>query len=54
MLNPWFLSYLTILDFAVYEVVNHLEKIFPDEIGKLKKLQALRERFRKIPEIEIY
>jgi hypothetical protein len=42
------------LDFVVYEIVNLLSNIFPDEISKLKKLQALREKVKTIPEIEEY
>ena len=45
---------MTIVDFVIYEVVNQLEKLFPQEIGKFKKLQTLRDRVSKIPEVEEY
>jgi glutathione S-transferase len=34
-LDPWFLSDITIIDFVVYEAINLLEHIYPEEIGKL-------------------
>ncbi len=50
-LNPWFFSYITIMDFVIYELINQLERICPDKVQKLTKLYALRERVKKIPEI---
>lgn len=42
------------MDFVIYELINQLEKIVPDKVQKLTKLFTLRERVRKIPEIEVY
>lgn len=48
-LAPWFLSYLTIMDFVTYEAINQLDRIFPQEISKFKKLHALRDKVAQIP-----
>lgn len=31
--NNWFLGYLTIVDFSIYELVRYIELIFGDKIG---------------------
>jgi len=45
---------MTIMDFAVYEIVNYLEKLYPIEIQKFNKIRALRARFSQLPEIISY
>jgi hypothetical protein len=53
-LAPWFFPYLTIMDFVTYEIINQLDRIFPQETAKFHKLYALRDKVAKIPEIEAY
>lgn len=50
----WYYGYLTVMDFLIYELLNLLESVFPDEVGKFVRLMALRHRFAAIPEIRNY
>jgi len=52
--NDWYLGYLSLMDFIIYLVMTQLDQNFPEEVKKLKKLNALKERFLKIPEIYAY
>jgi hypothetical protein len=44
----WFLEYFTILDIYTYELVSHLERVFPLEIAKYKNLVSIKEKVAKI------
>lgn len=50
----WYYGYLTLMDFVVYELLNLLESVFWEEVGKFSRLKALRARFASIPEIRNY
>jgi hypothetical protein len=42
------------MDFAVYEIVNYLEKLYPLEIQKFTRIRAVRARVSQLPEIAGY
>ena len=44
MPDNFYFGYLTYLDFAIYEIVNHFRLLFPHEMVKFTKLEQLRER----------
>lgn len=50
----WYFDYITVIDFVIYELLNLIETVFPDEVRKFKKLMGLRQRFSTIPEIRNY
>ena len=48
------MGYLSLMDFAIYEIMNHMERIYPDHMGSLPKLLALRSRLAALPAIAAY
>ena len=52
--DDFYFGYLTILDFAIYEIVNYFRLLFPREASKFVKLGKLRERVAAIEEVEQY
>ena len=38
----WYFDYITVIDFVIYELLNLIETVFPDEVRKFKKLMGLR------------
>ena len=52
--NDFYFGYLTILDFAIYEIVNYFRLLFPHETSKFVKLGKLRERVASIGEVREY
>lgn len=54
--DGWFLGYLTIIDFSIYELVRYMECIFENLIGalpKLKRIEKLVGELRQIKEYEV-
>jgi hypothetical protein len=43
-----------VIDFFLYELLNLLESVFAEKVGKFARLIALRFRFGSIPEIRNY
>lgn len=39
--NNWFMGYLTVVDFSIYEMVRYIELVFGEKIGEFPKLQAI-------------
>ncbi len=37
-MNPWYYSSIGIMDFIVYEIINQVNQILPQETAKFKKL----------------
>lgn len=54
MEDNYYFGYLTILDFAIYEIVNYFRLLFPQETSKFLKLGKLRERVAAIQEVQNY
>jgi hypothetical protein len=54
MKDSFYLGYLTILDFSMYEIVNHFQLLFPEEIQHFTKLIQIRDRVAALPEIKEY
>jgi len=50
-MEGWYLGYISVMDFFIYEILNLIENLFPTEIYKLKKLIALRQQVASIKEI---
>jgi hypothetical protein len=42
--DDFYFGYLTILDFAIYEIVNYFRLLFPKETSKFVKLGKLRDK----------
>ncbi len=54
--DGWFLGYLTIIDFSIYELVRYMECIFENLIGalpRLKKIEKAVGELRQIKEYEV-
>lgn len=52
--DNFYFGYITVMDFVIYELINHVALMFPDAMGRLKKLKRLRDRVAEIPEIKEY
>jgi len=52
--DDWYLGYISLIDFTIYLIMTQLDQTFPEEIKKFKKLNALKDKVAKIPEIEEY
>jgi hypothetical protein len=52
--GDWFFGYLSLMDFAIYEIMNHMERIYPNHMGQFPKLLALRSRLGALPAIAAY
>lgn len=52
--DDFYLGYLTILDFYIYEIVNYFGQLLPKEMKKYPKLVQLRNLIRSLPKIKEY
>lgn len=52
--NSFFFGYLTVIDFSIYEILNHFKLLFPTEMNKFVKLNQIRDRVASIPAIKAY
>ena len=52
--DNFYCGYLTIIDFLIYEVMNYMRLLFPNEMAKYPKLELLRKKVGEIPEIETF
>lgn len=52
--KEWFLDYLTIIDFSVYELNRYMDCIFDNQTCSLPKLKRIEERIRELPSIKEY
>lgn len=43
--NDWFLGYLTVIDFSIYELVRYMEMIFGRKIEEFPKLMSICQKF---------
>ena len=50
----WFLGYLTIIDFSIYELVRYMENIFDNFVHDIPKLKKIERDFRELKEIKEY
>lgn len=50
----WFLGYLTIIDFSIYELVRYMEMLFGPKMQKFPRLQHIKNRLAELPQIKIY
>lgn len=53
-LDNWFMGYLTIVDFSVYELVRYMEMIFGDKIREFPKLNSITKSIANLPRIKAY
>ena len=52
--DDFYLGYLTVLDFFIYEIMNYFHLLFPKEMAKFPKLNQIQERVAALPQIEDY
>lgn len=50
----WFLGYLSIADFFIYETAFYMEGIFKETYEKMPELQLLKANFEALPAIKAY
>ena len=47
--DDWYLGYISILDFVLYEVIIQINNNYPEELHKFPKLRTIKERVGRIP-----
>jgi hypothetical protein len=52
--NSWYLGYLTVADFFIYETAFYMEGLFPNEMEKYPHFCTFKKRFEEITEIKAY
>lgn len=52
--EEWFLPYLTIIDFSIYELVRYMDCIFESQTGSLPKLKRIESSISNLPTIKAY
>ncbi len=52
--NSWFLGYLTIIDFSIYELIRYMENIFDELVSDLPRLKRIERMFSGLPAIQEY
>ena len=52
--NKWFLGYLSIIDFSIYELVRYMEMLFPHKEECLPKLKLIEREVANLPSIREY
>ena len=52
--KPFALGYLTIVDFRLSEVSNHIKKLAPETYEKYGFLKRINDNFNELPEIKAY
>lgn len=50
----WFLGYLSIIDFSVYELMRYMEMLFPNTQHSLPKLNYIKKEVLSLPAIKAY
>jgi hypothetical protein len=52
--GQWFLGYLTVIDFSIYELVRYMDCIFDGQTATLPKLKDIESRVQELPAIKQY
>jgi glutathione S-transferase len=52
--KEWFLDYLTIIDFSIYELIRYMDCIFDNQTVALPKLKRIEQAISKLPAIQQY
>jgi len=50
----WFLDYLTIIDFSMYELIRYMDNIFDGQTACLKKLKRIEKEVLQLEAIKNY
>lgn len=50
--GQWFMGYLTIIDFSIYELIRYMDNIFEGKTKELKKLKKIEIDFGNLPAIK--
>jgi glutathione S-transferase len=50
----WFLDYLTIIDFSIYELIRYMDCIFDNQTASLPKLKRIETAISCLPAIQDY
>ena len=49
--NEWFLGYLTVIDFSIYELIRYMEMIFGNKVQQFSKLKRIAVNLGTLPKI---
>lgn len=52
--NGWYLGYLTVADFFIYETTFYMSGLFPADFAKYDQFNDFKQRFEDIPQIKAY
>lgn len=52
--NSWYLGYLSVADFFIYETTFYMSGLFPDHFANYEHFGNFKQRFEEIPEIKAY
>ena len=52
--GPYFLDYMTIVDFFIYEVVHIMNKVMPEQVQEFPKLCQIHQKMASLPAISNY
>ena len=52
--HEWFLGYLTIVDFSIYELYRYMDMIFPGKMKEFQRLKKIHDMIGEIPQIKAY
>jgi glutathione S-transferase len=52
--KEWFLEYLTIIDFSIYELIRYMDFIFENQTSSLPKLKRIETAVRNLAPIKEY
>lgn len=52
--GQWFLGYLTVIDFSIYELVRYMEWMYPGKMKVFESLCSIKAKFSILPEIKAY
>lgn len=52
--DGWFLGYLSIIDFSIYELIRYMEMLFPGKTDPLINLTRIKNMIYSLPQIKAY
>lgn len=52
--EQWFLDYLTIIDFSIYELIRYMDCIFDNQTVALPNLKRIEQAISQLPAIHHY
>lgn len=52
--QQWFLDYLTIIDFSIYELIRYMDCIFDSRTASFPRLKRIEKALGELPAIKQY